>query len=118
MGFNVQQGHKTNTSADAGDVLNVNPVSVAQGGGQGGIMMGNIGTGDKTQTPQSYTGGSQATSNFDFKIPAMGGQGGAGGAGGAGGMPEIKMPEIKMPTVALMNLNMYAQPQYNQVLLI
>ena len=43
MGFNVQQGHQSNTTASAGDELNVNPISYG-----GGIQMGNIYTGDKT----------------------------------------------------------------------
>ena len=80
MGFSMQGGHTANTSANAGDVINIGAKSVG-----GGFMMGDINTGDKTQAPSNTIGGSDSKSNFDLAIPSMGGQGGGSSGGGEGG---------------------------------
>ena len=66
----MQQGHQSNATAQAGDTINVNPMSYG-----GGIQMGSINTGDKTQAPSNVIGGSTSSASFDLKIPSMNGGG-------------------------------------------
>ena len=90
----MQGGHTGQTSAHAGDVINAAPVSYG-----GGVMIGDIGTGNKMQNPTSEFGGSTGTGGFDFKMPSMPKQG-----GGGGGDP---------PAAGALLVNLYQQPQMN-----
>ena len=102
MGFSMQGGHSGQGTATAGDRINASPVSYG-----GGVMIGDIGTGSTIQRPTTDIGGSTGSADFGLKIPKMGGDG-----AGQGGV------DPPAPAGILMQLNMYAAPQTNQVLLI
>ena len=88
----MQGGHKSNASAEAGDKINVNPVSWG-----GPVVMGNINTGSKTQAPKNEIGGSQGSAGFSADLSGL-----KDLIGQSAGMPA-------MPPVMVLNLQQ--QPQ-------
>ena len=90
MGFSIQGGHDANSKANAGDEININPMTPYGGG----FKLGDINTGDKTQAPSNTIGGSGSKSDFGLSL-----------GGGGGDQPPAG--------ILLMNLQVYQQPEKN-----